>query len=125
MKVKIITPFVYLKLNKDIFERHYDYGPVEFVDALNNAAFVLTDSYHGTLFSLNLHKKFGSICLQGGSEFRKTDILKRLEMNNNIIDNPKTLDDYYNLNINYSKVEDKLSDLREKSKQYLLKSINA
>ena len=46
-------------------------------------------------------------------------------MNNNIIDNPKTLDDYYNLNINYSKVEDKLSDLREKSKQYLLKSINA
>ena len=33
-------------------------GPREFVELLMNAGFVLTDSYHGTLFSINFEKPF-------------------------------------------------------------------
>ena len=33
-------------------------GPKEFIELINNAAYVLTDSYHGTLFSINFEKQF-------------------------------------------------------------------
>lgn len=33
-------------------------GPIEFLDLINNAKCVLTDSFHGTAFSINLHIPF-------------------------------------------------------------------
>lgn len=33
-------------------------GPIEFIDLINNAKCVLTDSFHGTVFSINLHIPF-------------------------------------------------------------------
>lgn len=33
-------------------------GPKEYIELLNNASYVLTDSYHGTLFSINFEKQF-------------------------------------------------------------------
>ena len=33
-------------------------GPIEFLDLINNAKCVLTDSFHGTAFSINLHTPF-------------------------------------------------------------------
>lgn len=33
-------------------------GPIEFIDLINNAKCVLTDSFHGTVFSINLHTPF-------------------------------------------------------------------
>jgi hypothetical protein len=36
----------------------YDAGPREFVSLVKNASFVLTDSFHGTAFSLLFEKQF-------------------------------------------------------------------
>mgnify|MGYP000376980802 CR=1 FL=1 len=36
----------------------YNVSPRDFVNLLNNATFVLTDSFHGTIFSIMLEKKF-------------------------------------------------------------------
>ena len=33
-------------------------GPIEFIDLINNAKCVLTDSFHGTVLSINLHTPF-------------------------------------------------------------------
>ena len=33
-------------------------GPIEFLDLINNAKCVLTDSFHGTIFSINFHIPF-------------------------------------------------------------------
>ena len=35
-----------------------DAGPLEFIDLVNNAAIVFTDSFHGAAFSINLNKQF-------------------------------------------------------------------
>ena len=35
-----------------------DAGPLEFIDLVNNAAIVFTDSFHGAAFSMNLNKPF-------------------------------------------------------------------
>lgn len=36
----------------------YEAGPREFIDLLNQAEIMCTDSFHGTIFSINLHKPF-------------------------------------------------------------------
>ena len=36
----------------------YNIGPREFIQILNKAEVMLTDSFHGTIFSINLHKNF-------------------------------------------------------------------
>ena len=38
--------------------RLFDIGPAEFVNLIRNAEYVLTDSFHGTCFSILNHKKF-------------------------------------------------------------------
>lgn len=52
MQVKVI-PYSY---EADVIAESA--GPREFVELINNAAYVLTDSYHGTLFSVNFEKQF-------------------------------------------------------------------
>ena len=36
----------------------YDIGPQEFINLIQNAAYVVTDSYHGCIFSMLFHKQF-------------------------------------------------------------------
>ncbi len=54
--VKIIPVF-----NEDLkrgFEVAYGVGPAEFLSLIENASFVCTDSFHGTVFSINYQKPF-------------------------------------------------------------------
>ena len=48
-------------LRKPAHEVLYDAGPEEFVSLIANAAFVVTDSFHGTVFSLLFHRPFITI----------------------------------------------------------------
>lgn len=43
---------------KNIGVKKVDAGPKEFLEYINGAEFVLTDSFHGTVFSINFHKNF-------------------------------------------------------------------
>ena len=36
----------------------YDVGPSEFLSYIKNAAYVITDSFHGTVFSVLFNKQF-------------------------------------------------------------------
>lgn len=68
-----------------------DAGPKEFLGLIKNASLVLTDSFHGTIFSINYHKDFYSFLkVEGGSKAmdnsRITDILTRFNLNDRLID---------------------------------------
>lgn len=118
LKVKVITPFVYLNHNDDIIEVHPEIGPEEFLELIYNAKMVVTDSYHGTILSINLEKEVFSTCKKGGSEFRKTDILNRIGLEDRIIYDTSDLNNEY-VSIDYKKVMSKLNILRENSWKYL------
>ena len=45
-------------LNNDDYSEHYSIGPKEFVKALKNAQMVVTDSFHGCVFSILFKKQF-------------------------------------------------------------------
>ena len=92
--------------------------PCEFVELFNNATYVVTDTFHGTIFSLILNKQFCVIIRNNA--FKILDILKDLDidpmMNNNIYDK---LIYIKNKNLDYKKINFKIEKLKLKSTKYL------
>ena len=119
LKLKIVTPYCYFPCNDKCVEIHPEYGPAEFLISLKNAKIVVTDSYHGTLFSINFGKDFYSLCKKGGAEFRKTDILERLELDDRIIYDINQLNIKEFFPINYKSVNENLELWRTRSINYL------
>lgn len=117
--VKVVTPFIYLPYPDRRIEYHPEYGPIEFLNALYNAEAVVTDSYHGTILSVNFGKEFYSICKNGGAEFRKTDILERLGLLDRVITDPAVMPDLALPPIDHDAVHAKLNALRRHSINYL------
>ncbi|EIH0731314.1 polysaccharide pyruvyl transferase family protein [Vibrio vulnificus] len=54
-------------------------GPKEFISLINNADFVVTNSFHGTAFSILLEKKFSCV-LHSKTGTRMSGLLERLHM---------------------------------------------
>ena len=118
LKIKIVTPFAYIKMDDEIIEMHPEIGPEEFLELIYNARMVVTNSYHGTILAVNLNKDVYSLCENFGSEFRKTDILKRIGLEDRIIYDINSLYNDYE-KINYSKVNAVLEFLINNSYGYL------
>ena len=92
-------------------------GPEEFLWLVNHADIVLTNSFHGTVFSILFKKSFISLHRPDSSDIDKVeDILlslglsSRMYRNDGIIPSPE---------IDYSSVYEKLEPLRKSSMQYL------
>lgn len=117
-KVKVIMPFA--NVQKDsVITPCPDYGPIEFLTAICNAELVVTDSFHGTILSVNFGKELYSLCKKGGSTFRKTDILGALGIVERAVFDPENLLGKQFSPIDYTAVADKLNAMREDSLRYL------
>ena len=102
-----------------------DVGPIEFLNLMKNAEFIITDSFHGACFSLNFEKQF--ICLSRFREKNKksensriVDILKQLDIWEKVYFNNSNID--INM-LNYEEINKKLNVLRNHSIKYLNRSI--
>lgn len=122
--VKYITPYAKVPFMEK-FQNCLDFGPIEFLTALKNADVVITDSYHGTLFSINFHKDFYSINGLYSSDIRKTEILQQLGLQNRISSWQSGFNDLDKEEINYARVDEILKLKREESIQYLKKALDS
>lgn len=59
-------------------------GPKEFISLINNADFVVTNSFHGTAFSILLEKKFSCV-LHSKTGTRMSSLLNRLHMESKVL----------------------------------------
>lgn len=122
--VKYVMPFsYYFTLDKDVLNCE-SFGPIDFLQAIYDSRMVITDSYHGTILSLNLNKNVYSLCGKAGAEFRKTEIMERLGIGDRIVG---CIDDIAkNENeICFGCVNEKISVERMRSFDYLIKSLNS
>ena len=118
-KVILVTPLINYFVKDSRVEKCVDLGPKEFMNLLYNADHVITDSYHGTILSINFEKDVYSLCKEGGAEFRKTEVMTRLGMKERII---YSINDIINKNyerIDYANVKKLLDPLKRKSMKYL------
>ena len=94
--------------------------PEEFVDAIRNAACVVTTSFHGTAFSVIFNRPFYTIKLNDGWDSRSESLLGTLNLEGRVVEvnaSPIFSD------IDYSLVNQKLEQLRSESQEYLLNSL--
>lgn len=59
---------------------HNNVGPGEFLSLIRNAEFVLTDSFHGTAFSIIYHKPFYTFSRNGVGESMDTRVISLLNL---------------------------------------------
>lgn len=96
-------------------------SPKDFIRLFANAKYVVTNSFHGTVFSIIFNRRFNTVALNDGEDNRAQNLLSNLSIDNNMIQ----LGESVNFkDIDYDKVNNQLDILREQSKQFLLYSIN-
>ena len=102
-------------------------GPKEFVSLIQHAEFVLTDSYHGSIFSLIFNRNFLHL-LRFSDDDKRSQNIRIYSLFNylRIDDRIVTKFDSFGASLqieNYSEINKKIEKLREKSIHYLQNSL--
>lgn len=93
-------------------------NPLEWVEVFYNASYILTDSFHGTAFSINLEKPFRVFYHEGKNTYTRIDnLLEMVGLENQKMTATTVLSGEEN--IDYTLVRAKLDKQREKSLKYL------
>ncbi|OUO81861.1 polysaccharide pyruvyl transferase family protein [Bacteroides sp. An269] len=106
----------------------FDVGPAEFVNLISNAEFVLTDSFHGTIFSLLYHKKFFTFSRfesssKGSTNSRVISLLEMMGVKERHIKATQAVDDRLKAEIDFDLVDKKIEAFQQESREYLYKAL--
>jgi polysaccharide pyruvyl transferase WcaK-like protein len=93
-----------------------DSSPEEFVGWFKYASYVICTSFHGTVFSVIFKRPFVSIKLGDGKNDRVESFLKSIDLSERLIEVNTTVP---SINIDWDKVNLRLSKQQTKSRQYL------
>lgn len=109
-------------------EELFDIGPSEFVSLIENASYVCTDSFHGTVFSLLFHKKFFSFRRfsenhSASTNSRLDSLLDAICLSDRIISSDTEPEMVFNKSIDYNDVDEKIGELRTQSAKWLIESL--
>lgn len=97
--------------------------PEEWVGYFRNAAYVITSSYHGTIFSLKFKRQFTIFTRPNNVKIK--DLLQDLNLESRIIDSKETsLFSQQSANINYDPVYAILEKKIAESKNYLVEALD-
>lgn len=121
-QLKLDVDSIYLENNLNDFLRNKTLKPSigEWLYHFKNAEFIITDSFHGTVFSIIFNKQFIAIGNKSRGVTRFTSLLKALGLLDRFIldDNENYLTIAQN-QVDYDEVNKKLSSLKLKSKKFL------
>lgn len=111
--------YIYSKYSK------YDISPEQFIALFMHANYILTDSFHGTAFSINFNKKFlvSYDSRKNNVNSRLQSILTLLGLQKQVINTADDINKIYT-DIDYKKVNKLLKEERNKSFEFLKTSIN-
>ena len=116
----IVTRPLYLQKKHHLFAT-----PESFLWLIKNAAYVVTDSFHGSILSINFNTQFYSFTKRDGSNSvdndRILEILSTLNLANRYKDGSTTFEQ----DIDFSKVNPIVDYYRKESLSYLRKTINS
>ncbi len=101
-------------------------GPKEWMGYIRNAQFVLTDSYHGSVFSILFERNFLTICTNKKVSERLTTLFNTFELQDCFIEAEKldsiSLSEL--ISRDYIPIREKLNRKRIESQQFLIDGLN-
>jgi hypothetical protein len=95
-------------------------SPSYFISYLKNAKFIVTNTFHGCLFSVIFNKQFVVIT---DMKDKINDFLERIDLCDRIVDAPQIVE-VLNAFIDYGTINNELNLLKNKSIKYLLSMLN-
>lgn len=96
-------------------------GPVEFLEWIRDASFVVSTSFHATAFSVIFEREFITFPLVGhGNSSRMSDFLGRLSLGERYINGDVPI---HFIPINYDKVNKIKKNMQNKSREWLLQQL--
>ncbi len=109
-------------------DRFIECSPFEVLAYFKNAEEVITDTFHGSIFSVITHRAFTTLIRKSvgdsyGNEEKLSDLLERLGLADRMT---TKIEDVENINvqaIDYTKVDVLLKEQREVAKEYLQKNL--
>ncbi len=110
----IREPYVYSKIR--------NVGPVDFLSLVRDASFVVTNSYHGTIFSIIFNKKFISVPNNYTGD-RVISLMRLFNLENRLVYNCNELENVLRCEIDFEKVKEILEIETKKSLNFLTKAI--
>lgn len=106
----------------------YNYAtPGKWLSLIWNSDFFVTSSFHGVVFSIILNKKFAFVPIKGSyakANNRITDLLKDLNLEDLIINNPEDYERIKCMNVDWGKVNKSRLELIDASIRFLKRALN-
>lgn len=103
-------------------DKYVAVSPFRALDYFSNAKFIVTDTFHGTIFSVINHKNFVSI-IRRTNRNKMQALLEQLGLTGRILNNIDELESKFNEDIDYKKVDAIISAQRERTYEYLRKQL--
>jgi hypothetical protein len=100
-------------------------GPAEYLWLIRHAAFVVTDSFHGTAFSINMNKDFFTVNLaRRPNSSRQNSLLKLVGLSERQMEENAPFPGSEMLNVDFTNANKLLMDARGKSINFLKNAID-
>lgn len=121
--------YIYTLANDIIDGNEYlfNVGPQEFIWLIRHAKYVCTDSFHGTIFSINFNKNFYAFTKrkdgEGSDNNRIYGILQEFNLENRLMNNGLHYEIKEINDIEYTEIVPILNEKIERSKEYLSKAL--
>lgn len=112
--LKIISVGFY----QDWVDRNVIPNPFELLSYFKSAEYVVTDTFHGTIFSARMHKKFITV-IRRTNEQKLGDLLSRIGMDGRRYSNGESLIDILVSDIDYDQFEILRTNERQRTATYL------
>ena len=97
---------------------HINATPFEFLGYIKRADFIITDTFHGTVFSIKYNINFVTIVRKSNSN-KLTDLLRHFQLENRRLENLSDLRKYYDQKIDFENVNKVLKVDRQNTVAYL------
>lgn len=125
LKKQTGLPLIYSSLNAihtyvNSCKTRHDLGPAEWLGYINNASYVVTDSFHGTMLSLVLGTPVLNKISVASTSSRITSIMDRLGIKEQLVDD---VTKFKLESINFNDYHQKLNEFIDYSKGYLNSAI--
>lgn len=113
---------------QDFCDKHILGSPFEILGYIKNADYVITDTFHGTIFSIINHRQFVSFVRNGhgqiyGNYEKLTDLLKRLNLETRVALDTHNFEEKLLKPIDYTKVDEIILSERQKTLNFLKENI--
>ena len=106
-----------------IADKNIIINPFDIFSYFRNADFVITDTFHGSIFAIKTHTNFCTL-IRNGNKNKVYDMLRRLDKTDRIIEDLNSIDEMYRDKIDFKNTDAIIKKEREKTIQYLINNLD-